>query len=130
MIIFLRKNKIQILKFGLVGLGSTFLNFCVYSIVYHLTLIINLASFLGYFSGLLTSFYFSNNWTFNKSRYKNLTYTLFLFMFIYFMGGLEMTLIINMIYKLIQNHRVAWICGVFVAAINNYFCSKYLLFYD
>ena len=130
MIIFLRKNKIQILKFGLVGLGSTFLNFCVYSIVYHLTLIINLASFLGYFSGLFTSFYFSNNWTFNKSRYKNLGYTLFLFIFIYFMGGLEMTLIINMIYKLIQNHRVAWICGVFVAAINNYVCSKYLLFND
>jgi len=118
------------LKFGLVGLGSTFLNFCIYSIVYHLTLIINLASFLGYFSGLFTSFYFSNNWTFNKSRYKNLGYTLFLFIFIYFMGGLEMTLIINMIYKLIQNHRVAWICGVFVAAINNYVCSKYLLFND
>jgi len=126
----LKKNKIQILKFGLVGIGSTFLNFCVYSIVYYLTLTINLASFLGYFSGLLTSFYFSNNWTFTKSRYKNLSYTLFLFVFIYFMGGLEMTLIINIVDKLIQNHRIAWICGVFVAAMNNYFCSKYLLFLD
>ena len=112
------------------GLGSTFLNFCVYSIVYQLTLIINLASFLGYFSGLFTTFYFSNHWTFSKARYKNLSYTLFLFVFIYFMGGLEMTLIINIVDKLIQNHRVAWICGVFVAAMNNYFCSKYLLFYD
>ncbi len=126
----MKKNKIQILKFGLVGIGSTFLNFCVYSIVYYLTLTINLASFLGYFSGLLTSFYFSNNWTFTKSRYKNLSYTLFLFVFIYFMGGLEMTLIINIVDKLIQNHRIAWICGVFVAAMNNYFCSKYLLFLD
>ena len=118
------------MKFGLVGLGSTFLNFCVYSIVYQLTLIINLASFLGYFSGLFTTFYFSNNWTFSKARYKNLSYTLFLFVFIYFMGGLEMTLIINIVDKLIQNHRIAWICGVFVAAMNNYFCSKYLLFHD
>ena len=126
----MKKNKIQILKFGLVGIGSTFLNFCVYSIVYYLTLTINLASFLGYFSGLLTSFYFSNNWTFTKSRYKNLSYTLFLFVFIYLMGGLEMTLIINIVDKLIQNHRIAWICGVFVAAMNNYFCSKYLLFLD
>ena len=127
---FLKKNKIQILKFGLVGLGSTFLNFCVYSIVYQLTLTINLASFLGYFSGLFTTFYFSNNWTFSKSRYKNLSYTLFLFVFIYFMGGLEMTLIINIVDTLIQNHRIAWICGVFVAAMNNYICSKYLLFND
>ncbi len=127
---FLKKNKIQILKFGFVGLGSTFLNFCIYSMVYHLTLIINLASFLGYFSGLFTTFYFSNNWTFTKSRYKKLSYTLFLFFLIYFMGGLEMTLIINIVDKLILNHRIAWICGVFVAAVNNYFFSKYLLFHD
>jgi len=127
---FLKINKIQIMKFGLVGLGSTFLNFCVYSIVYQFTLTINLASFLGYFSGLFTSFYFSNNWTFSKTRYKSLSYTLFLFVFIYFIGGLEMTLIINIVDKIIQNHRIAWICGVFVAVINNYFCSKYLLFHD
>ena len=118
------------MKFGFVGLGSTFLNFCVYSIVYQLTLTINLASFLGYSSGLLTTFYFSNNWTFSEARYKNLSYTLFLFVLIYFLGGLEMTLIINIVDKLIQNHIIAWICGVFVAAMNNYFCSKYLLFHD
>jgi len=127
---FLKKNKIQILKFGFVGIGSTFLNFCIYSIVYQLTLTINLASFLGYVSGLFTTFYFSNNWTFTKSRFKNLNYTLLLFVLIYFLGGLEMTLIINIVDKLFQNHRIAWICGVFVAAMNNYFCSKYLLFYD
>ena len=51
-------------------------------------------------------------------------------MFIYLMGGLEMILIINIVDKLVQNHNIAWICGVFVAAINNYFCSKYLLFHD
>ena len=46
------------------------------------------------------------------------------------MGGLEMTLIVFIVDKLIQNYRIAWMCGVFVAAINNYFCSKYLLFHD
>ncbi len=127
---FLKKNKIQILKFGLVGLGSTFLNFCIYSIVYRLTLIINLASSLGYCSGLFATFYFSNNWTFSKSRFNKLSNTLFLFVVIYFIGGLEMTLIINVVDQLIQNHRIAWICGVLVAAVNNYFWSKYLLFHD
>ena len=118
------------MKFGLVGLGSTFLNFCVYSIVYQLTLTINLASFLGYFSGLFTTFYFSNKWTFSNSRYKNLSYTVFLFLFIYLMGGLEMTFIVHIVDKLVQNHKIAWVCGVFVAAMNNYICSKYLLFND
>jgi len=127
---FLKKNKIQILKFGIVGVLSTVLNFCIYSIIYHLTLKIKLASVIGYFSGLLTTFYFSNSWTFTKSRYQNLSYSIFLFIVIYFMGGLEMTVIINIVDKLINNHRIAWICGVFVAAINNYVCSKFLLFHD
>ena len=130
MIQFLKKNKIQILKFGIVGVLSTVLNFCIYSIIYHLTLKIKLASVIGYFSGLLTTFYFSNSWTFTKSRYQNLSYSIFLFIVIYFMGGLEMTVIINIVDKLINNHRIAWICGVFVAAINNYVCSKFLLFHD
>ena len=127
---FFKKNKIQILKFGLVGLGSTFLNFCIYSFVFNFTSRINFASFVGYLSGLFTTFYLSNNWTFSKSRYKNLNYTLFLFIFIYFIGGLEMTLTINILNQLIRNHKIAWIGGVFVAAINNYLFSKYLLFHD
>ena len=118
------------MKFAFIGLLATFLNFCVYSIIYRLTLTIKLASVIGYFSGLLTTFYFSNSWTFTKSRYQNLSYSIFLFIVIYFMGGLEMTVIINIVDKLINNHRIAWICGVFVAAINNYVCSKFLLFHD
>ena len=49
---------------------------------------------------------------------------------IYFFGGLEMTLIINIVNELIQNYKIAWICGAFVAAMNNYLCSKFLLFDD
>tara|TARA_B100000575_G_C23026782_1_gene591262 strand:- start:195 stop:587 length:393 start_codon:yes stop_codon:yes gene_type:complete len=127
---FLKKNKIQILKFAAVGFASTILNFFIYSIIYKLTLRINLASFIGYISGLLNSFYFSDNWIFTRSRNKKINYALFLFFIIYFIGGLEMTLIIYIVDKLIQNHNIAWICGVFVAAINNYLCSKYYLFED
>jgi len=127
---FFKKNKIQIFKFGFVGLVSTFLNFCVYSITYHLTLKINLASFFGYTCGLLNSFYFSDNWVFNKPRNKKTNYVFFLFVVIYCIGGLEMTFIINIVDRLIQNHQIAWICGAFAAAINNYLCSKYFLFDD
>ena len=130
MISFYKKNKIQIIKFAVVGLGSNVLNFCIYSIIYNLSLGISLASFIGYVCGLLNSFYFSVNWVFIKSRNKKTIYAPFLFIVIYFLGGLEMMLIINIIDKLIQNHKIAWICGAFVAAMNNYLCSKYLLFDD
>tara|TARA_Y100000589_G_C26806105_1_gene487804 strand:- start:79 stop:471 length:393 start_codon:yes stop_codon:yes gene_type:complete len=127
---FFQKNKIQILKFAVVGLGSTLLNFFVYTILYNLTLRINIASFVGYTCGLLNSFYFSDNWIFTRSRNKKINKALSLFFIIYFIGGLEMTLIINIVDNLIQNHKLAWICGVFVAATNNYLFSKYYLFDD
>ena len=130
MLRFFKKNKNQILKFIVVGIGSTVLNFCIYSFVYNLTLVIYLASFLGYTVGLLNSFYFSDNWIFSSSRNKKTSYAFFLFVAIYFLGGLEMALIINTVDKLIQNHKIAWICGAFVAAMNNYLCTKYLLFND
>ena len=66
----------------------------------------------------------------NYLRNKKTYHALILFIIIYFFGGLEMTLIINILDKLIQNHNIAWICGAFVAAMNNYLCSKYLLFDD
>ncbi len=125
---FLKKNKVQIFKFAVVGLGSTILNFCFYSVVYHLTLKINLASFIGYTCGLINSFYFSDNWVFTGSRNKKTNYAFFLFVVIYFFGGLEMTLTINIVDNLIQNHKIAWVCGAFVATMNNYLFSKYLLF--
>ena len=130
MISFFKKNKIQIFKFAFVGLGSTILNFCIYSLFYNLKLGINLSSSIGYICGLLNSFYFSDNWVFPRSRNKKTNYAIFIFIVIYFLGGVEMTLIINFVDKLIQNHKIAWICGAFVAAINNYLFSKYFLFND
>ena len=112
------------------GLGSTILNFCIYSILYKLTFVISIASVFGYISGLLNSFYFSDKWVFTSSRNKKNGYALLLFALIYFLGGLEMALITNFVDSLIQNHQIAWTCGAFVAAMNNYFGSKYLLFND
>ena len=89
-----------------------------------------MASFIGYTFGLLNSFYFSDNWVFSSSRNKKTNYVFFLFVVIYFLGGVEMALIVNFVDNLIQNHKVAWLCGAFIAAMNNYLCTKYLLFDD
>ena len=85
---------------------------------------------MGYAGGLLNSFYFSDNWVFIRSRNKKNNFAFFFFVVIYFVGGLEMALIINIVDKLIYNHKIAWLCGAFVASMNNYLCSKYFLFDD
>ena len=125
---FIKKNKFQILRFIIVGVLSTLLNFFSYSLIYYFTSNLSFASFLGYSFGLLNSFYFSNKWVFQNLRNRRLSYSVIIFLIIYSVGGLEMTLVINIVNSILLNHKIAWLCGVIVAAINNYLCSKYFLF--
>tara|TARA_Y100001978_G_scaffold196656_1_gene206462 strand:+ start:811 stop:972 length:162 start_codon:yes stop_codon:yes gene_type:complete len=53
-----------------------------------------------------------------------------MFVLVYILGGIEMTVTINVIYKLSQNHIISWLCGACCAAINNFLFSKYLIFKD
>ena len=50
------------------------------------------------------------------------------FYFIYFLGGLEMSLVIIFLSRLIDNYKIAWLIGAFIGALNNYLGSKYFLF--
>ena len=127
---FIAKNKIQISRFLLVGVFSSILNFLVYKLIYIFTSNINLSSILGYCTGLLNSFLFSSKWVFTNYRYISLDKAFILFASIYIMGGIEMTITINILYKLIDNHIIAWICGACFAATNNFLFSKYLIFKD
>ena len=78
--------------------------------------------------GLLVSFIFAKIWVFqNKSRQK-LFQSFSIFCFIYFLGGLEMSLVIVLLNQITENYRVAWLFGAFIGALNNYFASKYFLF--
>ena len=125
---FIRKNKIQISRFITVGIFSSLLNFLVYKFTYILTSNINISSVLGYCVGLLNSFLFSSKWVFSNNRSIRFDRAFIMFVSIYALGGLEMTIIINVIYKLSANHIIAWLCGAFLAAINNFLFSKYLIF--
>jgi len=53
-----------------------------------------------------------------------------MFVLVYILGGIEMTVTINVIYKLSQNHIISWLFGACFAAINNFLFSKYLIFKD
>ena len=127
---FITKNKVQIFKFIIVGLCSSILNFLVYKSIFIITLNINLSSILGYFIGLLNSFLFSSKWVFSNNKYIRLDKAFIMFVLIYILGGIEMTITINILYKLSSNHFIAWICGACFAAINNFLFSKYLIFGD
>ena len=127
---FIRKNKIQISRFITVGIFSSLLNFLVYKFTYILTSNINLSSISGYCIGILNSFLFSSKWVFSNNRYIRLDKAFIIFMLIYALGGIEMTITINVIYMLSANHIIAWLFGAFFAAINNFLFSKYLIFKD
>ena len=110
------------------GVFSSVLNFLVYKSIYIFTANINLSSVLGYCIGLLNSFLLSSKWVFSNNRCIRLDRAFIMFVSIYALGGLEMAIIINVIYKLSANHIIAWFCGAFLAAINNFLFSKYLIF--
>jgi len=111
-----------------VGVFSSVLNFLAYKSIYIFTANINLSSVLGYSIGLLNSFLLSSKWVFSNNRCIRVDRAFILFVSIYALGGLEMAIIINVIYKLTANHIIAWLCGAFIAAINNFLFSKYLIF--
>ena len=125
---FFKRNKFEIIKFIIVGLFSTTLNFLAFNLFYLITLRINIASIFGYLIGLCNSFLFSRQWVFVNSTKKVSLNSLIIFVLIYVVGGIEMTIIINLIFDLFENYKFAWLCGTFVAASNNYLGSKYLLF--
>jgi len=125
---YVKKNKNQIFKFVIVGLLSSFLNFISYIFIYSITRDINLSSLTGYSLGLLNSFYFSSNWVFPGAQKFKLNKAFLLFLLIYCVGGIQMTLTINFVDKIIENYKFAWLCGAFIASVNNYLGSKYVLF--
>ena len=123
-----KKNKYEIFRFIVSGFISTFINFLVYSSLYSIFKNIIFASLFGYSTGLLASFIFAKIWVFRDTSQKRIFKSFFIFCLIYFLGGLEMSLIIVFLNQLVNNYKFSWLCGTFISALNNYLGSKYFLF--
>ena len=123
-----KQNNNQILRFFVSGLIATSINFLVYSSFYLIFKKIIFASVLGYSTGLLTSFILAKIWVFEDKSKKSIVKSFFIFCSIYFLGGLEMSLIIVFLNQITNNYKVAWIFGAFIGSLNNYLGSKYFLF--
>ena len=125
---FLKRNNQQLLKFFISGVIASSLNFISYWAFYMIFRNIFFASISGYCVGILFSFIFAKLWVFKNNSRRPLVKSFSLFCLIYFFGGIEMTLVIVSIYRLIENYKIAWLFGALIGSLNNYLGSKYLLF--
>ena len=125
---FIKRNNQQILRFIISGVNASSLNFFSYRALYLIFKNILFASISGYCIGILVSFLFAKSWVFKISSSQPLVKSLYLFCLIYILGGIEMSLVIVFLNRLIENYKIAWFFGALIGSINNYLGSKYLLF--
>ena len=125
---YVNKNNFQIFKFLVSGLIASGINFFVYSSIYLIFKKLVIASFCGYFIGILFSYALAKIWVFqNKSR-QNLLKSFPSFCLIYFLGAIEMSFVIVYLNQVLNNYRIAWLFGAFIGSLNNYLGVKYFLF--
>jgi putative flippase GtrA len=125
---FFKRNNKQIIRFLVSGLIASSFNFICYSALYLIFKNILIASISGYCLGILVSFVFAKFWVFKNSSNKPLLKSFSLFCLIYFLGGIEMSLVILLLNRLIENYKIAWVFGAFIGSLNNYLGSKYFSF--
>ena len=125
---FLKKNYLQILRFIVSGLIASGINFLVYNSLYLIFKKIVIASFCGYFIGILFSYALSKIWVFRNKSKQNLLKSFPAFCLIYFLGGIEMSFVIVFLNQFLNNYKIAWLFGAFVGSLNNYVGAKFFLF--
>ena len=125
---FFKRNNKEIFRFLISGLIASTFNFISYRAIYLIFKNILFASISGYSVGIIVSFVFAKFWVFNNSFNQPLLKSFYLFCFIYFLGGIEMSLVIVFLNGLIENYKISWVFGAFVGSLNNFLGSKYFLF--
>ena len=125
---FVKKNNLQIVKFLVSGLIASGINFLVYSSLYLILKKLVIASFCGYFIGILFSYALAKIWVFQNKSKKNFLKSFPTFCLIYFLGAIEMSFVIVFLNQFLNNYRIAWLFGAFIGALNNYLGVKYFLF--
>jgi len=116
------------LRFFVSGIIASIFNFISYKTLYLVTKNLLFASIFGYSVGIIISFIFAKLWVFKGSSNQPLVKSFSLFCMIYFFGGIEMSLVIIFLNRVIENYKIAWLFGALIGSLNNYLGSKYLSF--
>ena len=125
---FVKKNNLQIFKFLVSGVIASSINFLVYSSLYLIFKKLVIASFGGYFIGILFSYALAKIWVFQNKSSQNFLKSFPTFCLIYFLGAIEMSFVIVFLNQFLNNYKIVWIFGAFIGALNNYLGVKYFLF--
>ena len=125
---FFKRNNKQVFRFLVSGIIASSFNFISYRTLYLIFKNILFASISGYCVGVLVSFIFAKSWVFQNSSNQPLLKSFFLFCLIYFLGGIEMSLVILFLDRLIENYKIAWVFGAIIGSLNNFLGSKYFSF--
>ena len=125
---FLKRNYQQILRFFVSGVIASGFNFISYWSLYLIFKNLLFASISGYCIGILVSFIFAKSWVFKNISTQPLVKSFSFFCLIYFFGGIEMSLVIVFLNRLIDNYKIAWLFGALIGSLNNYLGSKYFSF--
>jgi O-methyltransferase len=111
-----------------VGVCSNCLNYLIYFLALSNGLSILVASFAGYLSGMICSFYFGKKWVF-KQLGRTSAMGIFIFAVIYASGGIGMIAIVYVLSNIAHlDYQTSWLFGAAFAAINNFLGSKWLVF--
>ena len=81
------------IRFAIIGVISNVINFTLYALTYLIFVNIIISSLIGYFIGILTSYYFGRLWVFKVDNNFTLS-EIIRFVSVYVIGGLGMTIII------------------------------------
>ena len=121
------RAKRELIKFAIVGLCSTFINYITYIFLYFLYGKIIFASIIGYSVGLFNSYQLGKNWVFrvNSPNNKRLIIS---FLLVYAIGCLVSSTIIFSINKVYDTYNIAWIMGTAYSVVNNFIGSKFIIF--
>ncbi len=121
------RAKRELIKFGIVGLCSSFYNYIIYIILYFLSGKIILASIIGYSVGLFNSYQLGKKWVFRveSSNNKRLIIS---FLLVYALGCFVSSTIIFAINRVYNAYNLAWIIGNAYAVLNNFIGSKFIVF--
>ena len=115
-------------RYLVVGVGSNIVNFMCYLVLYSMGISLYFASFVGYISGLYFSYMYGRIWVFGR-RFSASKYRLFLFISVYFVGGVIMSTVISFLNgELSIDYRICWIIGASLAVLNNFFGQKLIVF--
>ena len=110
---------------GVIASGFNFISYWALYLIFKNLLF---ASISGYCIGILVSFIFAKSWVFKNISTQPLVKSFPFFCLIYFFGGIEMSLVIVFLNRLIDNYKIAWLFGALIGSLNNYLGSKYFSF--